>query len=174
MFGLFRSKGVTHLRSVHTDYELINQVYQKLKDLNNSEINSRKGLRDNNTHKVIEEMLKQLAVLGSIDYLLKIKTLRVGELNKSQEEVIKKRIQRLNNEIREHTKEHKNHVSKLSGSEKGHAEFLNQTYRNTIQRLNNEISHLRRLLNETEKIRKNIRSDTKRSIEDCQRVIYNV
>ena len=86
MFNFLRSKGVTQLRSVNTDYELINQIYQRLKSLNDSEISSRKGFRDNNVHRVLGELHKQHQILEAIDYILKVKTLRLGELNKTQEE----------------------------------------------------------------------------------------
>ena len=89
MFGLFRSKGVTKLRSVFSDYDLINQIYHKLKDLNDSEIKTRKAIRDNNHSVILSEVNKQGRILGNIDYLLKIKSLRVGELNKARAGIFK-------------------------------------------------------------------------------------
>ncbi|MFH1439724.1 MAG: hypothetical protein ABIG89_04100 [Candidatus Woesearchaeota archaeon] len=175
MFNFFKSKGLTHLRSVFTDYELINQIYHKLKDLNNSEIEARKGLRDNNPHKIISELHKQIQIMGSIDYITKVKALRIGEINKSQAERIKNRIKQLKSNINSLVKEHKRHLSSVKSDEdKKHVEYLKKHHNARAQAHNQEIAKLKKLLEETDKIRNAIRRDSKKSIEDSQKIIYNV
>ena len=175
MFKLFASKGVTHLRSVFTDYELINQIFQKLKDLNDSEIRARKGLRDNNIHKILEEIHRQDSILCSIDSITKVKNLRIGELNKAQAEKIKKRLRDLRIEMQAHTKEHQRHTSALKSKEdKQHLDYLEKHHADKINRYRQEMANMKKLLNETENIRNNLRKACKKSLEDYQRLIHNV
>jgi len=173
MFGFFKSKGITQLRCVFTDYEIINQIYQKLKTLNDSEINSRKSLRDNNIHQTLTEIEKQDQILSGIEYLLAVKTLRVGELNKMQREKIQNQIKYLENQAKNKEKEHKRHISTIKGDE-NHKRYLQKHHDETQRRHQEEIRHYKALLNETNKIMNSIRNSCKKSIENSHRIIHNV
>ncbi|MBT4540131.1 hypothetical protein HOC35_01330 [Candidatus Woesearchaeota archaeon] len=175
MFGLFGSKGVTKLRSVYTDYELINQIFQKLKDINNSEIRTRKAIRDNNNHIILTELEKQNQILGMMDYIMKVKSLRIGELNKARENIIKTQIKKLKSDIDTHTKEYKRHISNIKKNEDTrHVEYLNRHHKQRIMQSTEQINHLKKLLEETTKIKNELRKDCKKSIEDSQRIIHNI
>jgi len=175
MFNFLKSKGITQLRSVNTDYELINQVFQKLKDLNNSEIGSRKGVRDNKTHNILGEIKKQVKLLGSMDYILKVKTLRIGELARAQTENINKKIKDLNNQLDQDNKEFKRHLSNIkSKEEKNHIVYLSRHHEERKRRIQQEIAHLKKLIKEAEEIKKELRVDCKKTIEDSYKIIHNI
>lgn len=175
MFGLFGSKGVTHLRSVYTDYELINQIYHKLKDLNESEIRTRISIRNNNLSGILSELHRQHGILASIDDMAKIKFLRMGDLNKLQTENIKKRISQLEGDINTYTREHKRHLSTIKDKEdKHHIEYIKKHYEEKIRRIHADIHNYRKLLEETNNLRQRMRKECKKDLEDTQRLIYNV
>ncbi len=174
MFGLFGSKGVTKLRSVFSDYDLINQIYHKLKDLNDSEIKTRKAIRDNNHSIILSEINKQSRILGNIDYLLKVKSLRMGELNKARTSILKNEIKRLTAERDNLSREHHRHISSLKNEDKRHIEYLNRHHDEKKSQYNSAINHIKQILNESEKLRNDMRQDCKTSIQDTQRVMYNI
>jgi uncharacterized small protein (DUF1192 family) len=153
---------------------LINQIYHKLKDLNDSEIKTRKAIRDNNHSVILSEVNKQGRILGNIDYLLKIKSLRVGELNKARAGIFKQEIKRLTTERDNLTKEHNRHISSLKNEDRQHIQYLNRHHEEKRNRYNAAINNLKKLLDESEKLRNDMRHDCKTSIQDTQRVMYNI
>jgi hypothetical protein len=174
MFGIFRSKGVTRLRSIYTDYELINQIFQKLKNLNDSEIRTRKAVRDNKDHTIIKELENQIKILGNMDYVMKVKSLRIGELNKAREESIKLEIRQIKKDIDNYTKEYKRHSSNIKNEDPRHVQYLKKHHEEKTRQFNERLKHLKNLLDEARKIKEEIKKDSKKSIEDSQRIIYNV
>ncbi|MBT4823800.1 hypothetical protein HN695_07770 [Candidatus Woesearchaeota archaeon] len=173
MFGLFKSKGITQLRSVFTDYEIINQIYQKLKNLNDSEISSRKAIRDNNIHQTLKEIERQHQIISVAEYLFNVKTLRIGELNKMQREKINNQIKYLENQIKTKRKEHNRHILTIKGDE-NHKRYLQKHYGESQRKYHEEIQRYKELLNETNKIMNSIRESCKKSIENSHRIIHNI
>ena len=55
-----------------------------------------------------------------------------------------------------------------------HVEYLNRHHKQRIMQSTEQINHLKKLLEETTKIKNELRKDCKKSIEDSQRIIHNI
>ena len=175
MFGLFGSKGVTHLRSVLTDYQLVNQVYQKLKSINDSEIRLRKFNRDGEVDKIIIEVQAQVKILDNIDKVTKVKTLRLGELARAQEDKIKKQIKQLGEQMKKQDKEFGRHLRNMSkGNQAGYVDAVKRQQLESKKKTQLRIKQLTNLQKEYEKVRAEIRTGCKASMKDYGRLFYNV
>jgi len=166
LFGTFVARKLGYMRSSLSNRDLNRLISDKISELDKDEQNAEDALKQKLYHTITHKFNLQLQTIETIDFYLKVKTVRIMEQNKHAMQEIKNEISHWESERKkwQHSQQH----SKTADTNEIR-QLKHILHTKELDNFNRKINELKQALNKCEEFEKSIKANSIKQIKD-----YNI
>lgn len=172
--GLFRffARDIGYLKTIHSNREIDRLIVHRLRELEIEELKALRSKRENNYHNLISELHKQVQLLESIEFYIKVKFIRILENNKSNmEQLVLRKKQVLENR----RQLHKEFAGAMSGRGQPSTDVttIKAAFNHQDQQLKRMVEQIDDMMRVSKDMVFEIKKTCRRNLRDFRNVYYN-
>ncbi|MBI3032908.1 hypothetical protein HYY69_05505 [Candidatus Woesearchaeota archaeon] len=172
--GIFRffARDIGYLKTIHSNREIDRLIVNRLRELEIQELKALRSKKENKYHNLISELHKQVQLLESIEFYIKVKFIRILENNKSNMQQLMLRKNQVFEQRRQLHKEFDQAVHHVQQT-KGDISGIKTAFSQHDAQLKRMIEQIDDMIRVSKDMTFEIKKTCRRNLRDFRNVYYN-
>ncbi len=168
----FFARDIGYLKTIHSNREIDRLIVHRLRELEIEELKALRSKRENKYHNLISELHKQVQLLESIEFYIKVKFIRILENNRSNQEQLMLRKKQILEKRRQLHKEFARAMSS-SGQPSADVTTIKTAFYHQDLQLKRMVEQIDDMIRVSKDMAFEIKKTCRRNIRDFRNVYYN-
>ena len=162
-----------HLRSILVNPQMNKLLLARVNELHRAELMGISNKGSDNVRQMIESMQQQLALMESIERVMKIKFVRLEEELKRQKLSVEKKRDEIKKKRKEHDTQHQRLMKTIKKDQQHLKEEAERTYQEGRKKIAEQEEQLNRIREKTEEMKRDIINSCKRTMKEFAVIARN-